>query len=93
MANPVPMKGFLQLSPEAAMWFALQVCPPTSPCLALSAGAEPNSHAMTLLKVSSPSLKLHDAYMHLSRIFGNNSESMHVTQTWCRFVTQTMPIF
>ena len=83
MANPVPMKGFLQLSPEAASHVVctLQVCPPTSPCLALSAGAEPNSHAMTLLKVTSPSLKLHDAYMHLSRIFGNNSESMHVTQT------------
>jgi len=38
MAHPGLTKGFLQLSPEAAM-----LPGPTSPCPTLSAGAEPKS--------------------------------------------------
>jgi len=41
MAHPVPNKGFLQPSPEAAMLFAPFRC--TFPCPALSAEAEPIS--------------------------------------------------
>jgi len=43
--HPVPTKGFLQLSPKAAMLSqpSVETCMPTSPCPALSAGAEPKS--------------------------------------------------
>ena len=43
--HPVPTKGFLHLSPNAAMLSqpSVETCMPTSPCPALSAGAKPKS--------------------------------------------------
>ena len=56
MAHPVLTKGFLQLSPEAAMLPGPSVetrPPPPVPCPTLSAGAEPKSqgHFQNKLKV------------------------------------------
>ena len=69
MAHPVLTKGFLQLSPEAALLPGprVEICPPPPvPPFLLAQNLSPKDIAGSDIT----SLKLYDVYMRLSRIIG-----------------------
>jgi len=65
MAHPLLTKGFLQLSPKAAMLFDPSSASTHLPFLLMQ-----NLCSKDIARIDITSWKLYDAYMHLSRIIG-----------------------